>query len=109
MDAASRAAERRMSMNVDEIVQALRNTYAGCDPTPCCDFGVLGAAAAALIESLQAENDRLRRERNAALQFAQYAYQQYGYCMPNEFVQKYEKLRADVPCDIRYAYGLEEA
>lgn len=42
-------------MNANEIVRALRNTCNGCNPTPCCEFEVLGPEAAELIESLQAQ------------------------------------------------------
>jgi hypothetical protein len=42
-------------MNAEQIVKALRNTCNGCNPTPCCEFEVLGDAAATLIENQAAE------------------------------------------------------
>lgn len=46
-------------LNAEKIARALRSTCEGCNPTPCCEFEVLGPAAADLIESLTAENKRL--------------------------------------------------
>jgi len=55
-------------MNANEIVRALRNSCSGCNPTPCCEFEVLGPEAADLIESLQAENKALREASQKVLE-----------------------------------------
>lgn len=51
--------------NADETAKALRNTCNGCNPTPCCEFEVLGPAAADLIESLTTENAELRADNTS--------------------------------------------
>ena len=38
-----------------EIVAALERACCGCDPTPCCEYEVLGSAAAALIKAQAAQ------------------------------------------------------
>ena len=42
-------------MNHNEVVKALSNTCTGCNPTPCCEFEVLGQTAANMIETLRNE------------------------------------------------------
>lgn len=43
----------------NEIVPYLRNTCNGCNPTPCCEYEVLGSAAANVIGELVADYNRL--------------------------------------------------
>jgi hypothetical protein len=54
-------------MTPEEIVRALKQSCSGCNyhenPSGCCVFEVLGQEAADLIESLTAENKRLKEER----------------------------------------------
>jgi hypothetical protein len=62
-------------MTADEIVRALRDSCAGCNPTPCCEFEVLGPDAADLIESLQSQlSESQRRERAAIKDLSQDAH-----------------------------------
>lgn len=51
----------------EEIVRLLRDSCSGCDPTPCCEFEVLGPAAADLIESLQAQLAESQHREQAAV------------------------------------------
>ena len=43
-----------------EIVAALNHACHDCNPTPCCEYEVVGKDAVALIEALDAENAQLR-------------------------------------------------
>jgi hypothetical protein len=45
-------------MTQEEIVKALRNSCRDCNPTPCCEYEVLGSEAADLIETLTARAER---------------------------------------------------
>ena len=49
-------------MNANEIIKALRGACNQCNPTPCCEFEILGDEAADTIESLQKQLAGARNE-----------------------------------------------
>lgn len=53
-------------MTHEQIVQALRNTCKGCNPTPCCEFEFLGFEAANLIEELTARAEEAEAKISTA-------------------------------------------
>lgn len=48
-------------MNTDKIVRALRKACHDCNPTPCCEYEVLGKEAADLIDCQQAQLAKLQK------------------------------------------------
>ncbi len=76
-------------MNINEIIKALRGTCDQCNPTPCCEFEVLGDEAAKLIETLQLRLVELESKLSAAVEDMR------GYCKACENLPKsldYEEL-----------------
>lgn len=55
-------------MTQEEIVKYLRKSCHDCNPTPCCEYEVLGIEAADLIETLTARVERAEEERDAAVE-----------------------------------------
>ena len=49
------------------------------------------------INQLQFENDELKARLEKAVEFAIYVNNQFGYCMPNEFFDKYYGLMGEPP------------
>lgn len=55
-------------MTDKELITALRKACQDCNPTPCCEYELLGSEAADRIERLQSENTRLKAERDKAVE-----------------------------------------
>ncbi len=67
-------------MNINEIIKALRGTCDQCNPTPCCEFEVLGDEAAKLIEMLQLRLVELESKLSAAVDDLKHSEHDNGKC-----------------------------